>query len=353
MNEYRVTIKDIAEELGVSTATVSNVIHGKTKKISDATVARVQEKIEETGYLPNMAAVLLAQNTSQIVCIVLSNDAKYENKMIEDPFVSGMLNYLSKELARNNYFIMLKEERDIHQIARYASMWNVAGLVLIGFCTADYERLRSNMHIPFVVVDSYQKQVHKYSDVGIDNIQGGFLAGSYLVEMGHERIMFLSDNDEDCDHDRYIGMVNALKEANIAVDREDFKMLSPYKEERLRCYELLYGQLKDYTAAFAASDMYAIEFMNFLQQKGVRIPENFSIIGFDDIPLAALVQPPLTTVAQDLKLRARVAVELLMELIWKNSDGRMELLPVSLKKRGSVSFVNKSARVDDEEISDV
>ena len=74
VNEYRVTIKDIAEELGVSTATVSNVIHGKTKKISQQTVARVQEKIEEKGYLPNMAAVLLAQNTSKIVCIVLSND---------------------------------------------------------------------------------------------------------------------------------------------------------------------------------------------------------------------------------------------------------------------------------------
>ena len=76
MNEYRVTIKDIAEELGVSTATVSNVIHGKTKKISQKTVAKVQEKIEEMGYLPNMAAVLLAQNTSKIVCIVLSNDVK-------------------------------------------------------------------------------------------------------------------------------------------------------------------------------------------------------------------------------------------------------------------------------------
>ena len=82
MNEYRVTIKDIAEELGVSTATVSNVIHGKTKKISQQTVAKVQEKIEKSGYLPNMAAVLLAQNTSKIVCIVLSNDIKYELSLI-------------------------------------------------------------------------------------------------------------------------------------------------------------------------------------------------------------------------------------------------------------------------------
>lgn len=337
MNEYRVTIKDIAEELGLSTATVSNVIHGKTKKISQQTVAKVQEKLEESGYLPNMAAVLLAQNTSKIVCIVLSNDAKYENKMIEDPFVSGMLNYLSKELAKNDYFVMLKEEPDINQIARYASMWNMAGLVLIGFCAADYEKLRSNMHIPFVVVDAYQKDVHKYSDVGVDNIKGGFVAGSYLIEMGHEKIMFLSDNDVDCDHDRYVGLTNALTAANLPFDKKDFKMLSPLKEEREKIYEKIYPEIGEYTAAFAASDMYAIEFMNFLQGKGMNIPKDFSIMGFDDIPLAAMVHPTLTTVSQNLELRAKVAVELLVELINGETEGRKELLPVTLVERESVN----------------
>lgn len=341
----RVTIKDIAEELGVSTATVSNVIHGKTKKISQQTVAKVQEKIEESGYLPNMAAVLLAQNTSKIVCIVLSNDVKYENKMIEDPFVSGMLNYLSKELAKNDYFVMLKEEPDINEIIRYASMWNMAGLVLIGFCAVDYERLRSNMHIPFVVVDSYEKAVHKYSDVGIDNIKGGFLAGSYLVQKGHEKIMFLSDNDEDCDHDRYVGLTNALDAANIPFDKKDFKMLSPFKGERQKIYEKLYLEINDYTAAFAASDMYAIEFMNFLQGKGIDIPRDFSIIGFDDIPLASLVHPPLTTISQNLEQRAKVAVELLLELIDGTTEGRMELLPVTLMERESVSEKIRNERI--------
>ena len=336
MNENRITIKDIAEELGVSTATVSNVIHGKTKKISQQTVAKVQEKIEKSGYLPNMAAVLLAQNTSKIVCIVLSNDKKYENKMIEDPFVSGMLNYLSKELAKNDYFVMLKEESDVHQIVRYASMWNMAGLVLIGFCAMDYEKLRNNMHIPFVVVDSYQKDVHKYSDVGVDNIHGGFLAGEYLIKKGHKKIMFLSDNDEDCDHDRYVGLTNAMKAANLSFDKKDFKMLSPYKEDRLKIYEKLYREINEYTAAFVASDMYAIEFMNFLLGKGVSIPKDFSIMGFDDIPLASMVNPALTTVSQDLEYRSKVAVELLEELINGESEGRMVLLPVEVVERKSV-----------------
>ena len=100
--------------------------------------------------------------------------------MIEDPFVSGMLNYLSKDITDAGYFMMLKEEADIEQIVRYASMWNMAGLILIGYCDVDYEKLRSRMHIPFVVVDAYDNKVKKYSDVGIDNIMGGYIAGKYL-----------------------------------------------------------------------------------------------------------------------------------------------------------------------------
>ncbi len=212
MENYRITIKDIADELGVSTATVSNVIHGKTKKISDKTVAKVQEKLEESGYIPNMAAVLLAQNTSKIVCVVLSDDISYEGKMIEDPFVSGMLNYLSKELTKSGYFMMLKEEPDVNRIIRYASMWNMAGLILMGYCAVDYEKLREKMHIPFVVVDAYRNDMKKYSDVGIDNIHGGYLAGRHLLEMGHTKIMYMANVDEDCDHDRYLGLTGAYKE---------------------------------------------------------------------------------------------------------------------------------------------
>lgn len=339
MQEERITIKDIAESLGLSTATVSNVIHGKTKKISDKTVAKVQEKLEESGYIPNMAAVLLAQNSSKIVCVVLSDDISYEGKMIEDPFVSGMLNYVSKELDKQGYFMMLKEEKDINQIVRYASMWNMAGLILMGYCTVDYEKLREKMHIPFVVVDAYRSDVKKYSDVGIDNINGGYLAGEYLANMGHRKIMYLANVDEDCDHDRYLGLVQALKEKGIDFEKEDYKLLNPVKAKRLERYEKIYEEMGDYTAAFLASDVLAIEFMNFLQEKGMMIPEDFSIIGFDNIPLASCVRPALTTVSQDLQERSVKAVELLMELMDGTTEGRQEILKLKLVERESVKKI--------------
>ncbi len=340
MENDRVTIKDIAEALGVSTATVSNVIHGKTKKISDATVAKVQEKLEESGYIPNMAAVLLAQNSSKIVCVVLSDDISYEGKMIEDPFVSGMLNYLSKELSKNGFFMMLKEESDVEQIARYASMWNMAGLILIGYCAVDYEKLRSKMHIPFVVVDAYKNDMKKYSDVGIDNIKGGYLAGKYLLEMGHKKVMYMANLDMECDHERYVGLKEAFLEQGLDYGYEHFKLLDPIQEKRKKRFEEIYAELHNYTAAFLASDVLAIEFMNFLQDKGLSIPKDFSIVGFDNIPLSSVVRPALTCVAQNLQQRSQVAVQLLMEMIEGCEKGKQTLLPLELIIRDSVKKIN-------------
>jgi len=335
----RVTIKDIAEELGLSTATVSNVIHGKTKKISDRTVAKVQEKLQESGYIPNMAAVLLAQNSSKIVCVVVSDHERYEGRMLEDPFVAQMINTISKELNSYGYFMMIKEERNIDKIVEYASMWNMAGLILMGYCSVDYEKLRSRMHIPFVVVDSYERNVKSYIDIGIDNIDGGYQAGKYLIQKGHEKILYLADNKEDCDLFRYKGLVKALQEANLPVNEEFYRMVNIEKEKREMDLEevLLFIEMHGITAVFAASDMYALEWMRFLLKRGVRVPEDISIIGFDDIPLAAQVYPGLSTISQDIPMRAKMAVEMLHGLVEGNENGGSVLLKARLVERESVA----------------
>ena len=133
-DEKKIRIIDIADELGVSTATVSNVIHGKTKKISDATVRRVQEKLVERGYIPNMAATLLSQNNSRIVGVVVNNHPKYEGHVLEDPFVSSAVNALSDTLESHGYFLMLKKTNNIMDSVPFASMWNMEGMVIMGFC---------------------------------------------------------------------------------------------------------------------------------------------------------------------------------------------------------------------------
>lgn len=351
----RVTIKDIAEDIGVSTATVSNVIHGKTKKISDRTVAKVQEKLQESGYIPNMAAVLLAQNSSKIICVMLSNHEKYEGKMLEDPFVTQMLNSISKELAEYGYFMMIKEEADIEKIAAYASMWNMAGLILMGYCSLDYEKLRSKMHIPFVVVDSYDRNIKSYIDIGVDNIEGGRLAGRYLLSKGHHEILYFADNKEDCDLDRYNGLKDAinsfngpLKEINKAGKLEElskignepvYYLVSMDKKTREEDYGKMLAAIRaeGITAVFAASDYYAIEFMRFLLSKGVKVPEEVSVMGFDNIPLGVQIYPALTTISQNIPLRGKTAVSMLHNLVENKGECGSVLLPVELIERESVA----------------
>lgn len=154
-DEKKIRIIDIADELGVSTATVSNVIHGKTKKISDATVRRVQEKLVERGYIPNMAATLLSQNNSRIVGVVVNNHPKYEGHVLEDPFVSSAVNALSDTLESHGYFLMLKKTGNIMDIIPFASMWNMDGMIIMGFCEDEYQKLRDRIRIPFVVYDGF------------------------------------------------------------------------------------------------------------------------------------------------------------------------------------------------------
>ena len=118
MEEGRVRISDVADSLGLSCATVSNVIHGKTNKMSERTLKRVQEELEKSGYIPNMAGILLAQNTSRIIGVVIHDNEKYEGKVLEDGFVMASLNALSHEVNKKGYFLMIKTTADTEEIFR-------------------------------------------------------------------------------------------------------------------------------------------------------------------------------------------------------------------------------------------
>lgn len=142
MSEKRIRICDIAEELGLSTATVSNVLNGKTKKISDETVKRVQAVLEERQYIPSMAGILLAQNSSRIIGVVVNDHEKYAGHVLEDVFIASSLNQLSEEIEKNGLFMMVKRTKESEAIIKFASMWNMEGLVLIGFCEQDYTYLQ-------------------------------------------------------------------------------------------------------------------------------------------------------------------------------------------------------------------
>lgn len=329
-DENKVRIIDIAKELGVSTATVSNVLHGKTKKISDATVKRVEQKLEESGYIPNMAATLLARNNSRIVGVVVNNHEKYEGRVFEDPFISSAINYLSDEIENAGYFMMLKKVKEIMDIVRFSSMWNLDGLIIIGFCEDEYKNFRDHVRIPFVVYDGFMKEQGRISNVTIDDFDGGRQVGAYLRKMGHKKVLCIADNNVCMDLDRYSGLNRGLtKDA-------DFLMIPMSREKRYLFYQKNLKKIKSYTAIFAVSDYYAIDMIVFLKSCGISVPEDISVVGFDGSADCRRVVPHLTSVYQNNELRAKMALELLLKMLQDGTFARSVCVPVKLVEGESV-----------------
>lgn len=329
MESRKIRIVDIAEELGVSTATVSNVIHGKTNKVSDETVKRVQQLLEKRQYIPSMAGILLAQNDSKIIGVVINDHKKYEGRTLEDQFISASVNALSRETERAGKFLMVKITAQWNEIPQFASMWNMEGMVLIDFCEQDYKKLREQMHIPFVVYDGYMKSAGSLANIEVNHYDGGVQVGRYLKRRGHREVLCVSDNKVCMDMERFMGLKSELPGARLI-------LIPMERERRIRFYREHLGEIKNYSAVFAVSDYYAMDLIQVLNRAGLSVPEDISVVGFDNVRGCGNFVPPLTTVKQDYRERAALALKLLKQLRDGNCGEKNVILPVTLMERSSV-----------------
>lgn len=308
-------------------------MHGKSGKASDETVRRVQAALEEKQYIPSMAGILLAQNDSRIVGVVVNDHEKYEGYVLEDVFIAASINHLSTEIEKGGQFMMIKKTRKREEILRFASMWNLDGLVLIGYCDADYAYLRSHMRIPFVVYDGDSKPIAGVCNLTIDNYDGGFQVGAHLRRLGHRRALCILDNMAGVDAQRAAGFRAGFGEG------VECMRIPMHCVQRQAFYLQKLEYLRSFSAIFAVSDAYAVDVMHFLSDQGLRIPQDVSIVGFDDTPICTKVLPTLTSVRQDAPLRARLAMEKLRALkAGEETQGEI-MLPVTLVERESTAFV--------------
>lgn len=328
--EQRVRICDIAEELGLSTATVSNVIHGKTNKVSDETVQRVTALLEERQYIPSMAGILLARNSSKIIGVFVNDHEKYEGHTLDDFFVASSLNFLSAEIESSGRFMMVKKAKCAEEIIQFASMWNMEGIVVIGFCDQDYMHLRNHMRIPFAVYDGFCEKPERILNITIDNFEGGYQMGCHFRELEHQTALCISDNSICVDMERFCGFCKGF-----APGKADLLLIPMQKEQRWSFYLSNLEKFQQVTAVFAVSDYYAIDLMHFLIEQGFSVPEDISVAGFDDTPMCEMVTPTLTTIKQDGALRAKIAVGKLKELREGKEICTEVKLPVSLVVRRS------------------
>jgi LacI family transcriptional regulator len=347
------TIKEIAALAEVSATTVSNVIHGNTKKVSPEKFKKVQKILDEIHFAPNLAASMLAHNTSHIVGIILNYDARDDDLAIQDPYVSAIIGTLEQNLQKNGYYTMLYSNDDFSKWIKLISTWNMAGLILLGVSGQKAELVKKSAHVPVVFIDSYLSDEEKdeksdggktFYNVGLEDLYGGFLMTEYLIECGHHRIAFLADNPQPSGVDafRLLGFQKALHQHEIKVGADgesDFVPLSKNKGERLKIVEKLIAE-KRFSALFFASDFYASESIQNLEKKGHSIPDEVSVVGFDNNSYAEFSNPGLTTVNQDIFEKGKAAVNLIVSLIrGENVEECNIRLPVKLVIRDSVKKI--------------
>lgn len=333
MASDRVTIQDIAFELGVSTATVSNVIHGKTKKISDETVSLVERKLEEMGYLPRQAKIMMGKNPSKLVGLIINDHEKYEGHPLEDGYLSRLVNSLAIESEKRGYLLIVKLAKRIDDVPLLASLWNMSAVMVQGFCEVDYQYLKRQMHRPLIIFDGFFPENDSYVNLEVNHFEGGVVAGAYLKKMGHKKVLCISDNNICLDALRYQGLCTILPDSEIMI-------IPNQKGKRAEFYKNNLKTILRFSAVFAVSDYYALDLIRNLQKLGVKIPDDISVIGFDDTAISNEVCPSLTTVKQDCTKRAQLAFDLINELEEDLNLRKSISLPVEVVERETVRKIN-------------
>ena len=338
-----ITIKKMAQILGVSTTTVSNVIHGKTKEVSSETIKRVQALVDKYEYVPNINARNLATNNSNIIGVAIKTiKCKYENP-INDPFVSELLGTIEKEIRKKEYFMMLYISDNINEILKCITTWNVDGVIFLGMDESDLGMIKKKYKKPTVYIDSYfYNEKKEFVRVGIEDAKGAYEMTKYLIECGHKKIAFFTDNGQGLDCERFNGYKRALDDFNITFNKEDLIIVNTVNENMDYFLKEVYEICNKYTALFCMSDYYAVLLMNYFIDRGKCIPDDFSIVGYDNVGYAQLSRPMLTTVNQDIDKKGKIATKLLIDMIkGEIIENNNVILPTELVIRESVKIINK------------
>ncbi|MBL4937038.1 LacI family DNA-binding transcriptional regulator [Clostridium sp. YIM B02515] len=337
-----VTLKDIAKEANVSVTTVSNVIHGNYKRVAPETVEKIKMIIERDNYVPNMTARSLVNKLSKIIGVINHVVPEKTGNFISDPFHSVVIEGIEKKLREKGYYMMIRtvySEEDLFSLLRN---WNIDGLIIIGLFQDDFFEKLTKANIPFVLIDSYIDN-KKVLNIGLDDCRGGYLATKYLIDKGHRNIVFASPiiKKNGVVEERLIGYKMALKEAGIPFEDKNVYQQEITITEGIELGHKL-SRRTDITAVFATADILAAGIISGLMEEGKSVPDDISIVGFDDLYISSLTAPRLTTIHQDPQEKGKVAVETLVSVIEGSSiENNNIVLPVSIVERNSVKQIDK------------
>ena len=337
-----VRIKDIADTCGVSTATVSYVIHGKYEKVSPQVRARIEKEIESSGYITNQMAVNLVSKSSGLVGIAVMNGCPDKNIM-GDPYFSVLFSYLQAEFRKVEKYILIIPDQTPEKIVKDALRWNLDGLILCNFKKENMVSISQEFMKPIVMIDAaFIHEYDKLVQIFIDDFDGGYQIGKYFISIGHKNVAMIDDNDEEATRHRWRGFKQAYLDSGLKIDEDSHIIINVNEEPLADGLNRTYFEFKDKTAIFCVSDFVALKLIKFLKKKGKNVPDDISVAGYDDILYSSLIDNELTTIRQNVEVKAQRAVESMVRMIDKKPVEHYVKLPVELVVREScLPFVKK------------
>ncbi|WP_340397222.1 substrate-binding domain-containing protein [Paenibacillus sp. FSL E2-0202] len=332
------TIKDVAKQANVSIATVSRVLHN-LGGYSDKTKQRVNQTIKELKYQPNAIARGLINKRTQTIGVLFPD--------VSSAFSSDLLYGIDGFVHNRNYSVMVcNTAQDSKRTLKYLQLLRekqVDGIIFIfssEVLKKEYYDMLESMNIPVVLISS-QTDFAKVPYVKVDDYQAAYDAVDYLLTKGHSKIAMISGTKGDpiAGTPRVEGYRKALEAHGIAFESRYLVYGDFLYESGSRAMEVILQEAPEVTAVFAANDEMAIGALSSVTKQGLNVPGDISIMGYDDLRLARMVNPPLTTVRQPLYDIGMIASEKLISMIESGEPAKSQICAHSIVERHTVRAI--------------
>ncbi|HYF83834.1 MAG TPA: LacI family DNA-binding transcriptional regulator [Clostridia bacterium] len=336
----KLTIKDIARMSNVSCTTVSRVLNNKPD-VKPETRQTIMELIEKHRFQPNAFAKGISSKKSNCIGLVIPYEANY---VLGNPFYAEVIEGILNELNKRSYYLMFCYYPKVDFIEYAFTQNRVDGFVLLSPMSHNKNviSLLHEMGAPFVATSRILNEENVVY-VDIDNHLGGYMAVEHLISLGHRKIGMIRNGPGNLasSESRFDGYKAALAKYNIPFDPDLVEIQTSSVDNGYNAMNNIFDRGMKPTGIFAASDMMAIGAANAIKEHGMHIPEDMSIVGFDDIKTAQYYNPPLTTIRQRSFEKGKKLAHLMINLLEKKKNVKSILLDVELVVRKSTGELGK------------
>lgn len=335
----KASIRDVAREAGVSITTVSRALNGYND-VNAATKEKIKSVVKKLNYAPNSNARSLGGKATKVLALLVSDLQEKD----DSGFVYGMISGLYDVSLRNDYeFILLTTNSAKQSKMNYLQLCrlkNIEGVMISGIKTKDpYYSELAKSEIPCVVVD-VDVEGDNVASLSVDNIEASYEAVKYLIEKGHKNIAMINGRfSAAVSAERLKGYTKALQEIGQNINLDYIKYCDFMEEMAYNQTLELIKKNPEITAFFCASDVMAIGVINAIKSLNKSVPEDFSVVGFDDIPIANYINGGLTTIRQEAFIKGKKGGESLIAMIKGESKVNHIDIPYILVERNTVKAI--------------